>query len=103
MITGHYSVTETVCRASSVVRWEGDNLEDIITFLGKIPARLEIVDERLRITVRSGCGFTLESNAVELDIFLREGDGLTYTPVGISVIRELVYSDERPSEHETIH
>ena len=103
MITAHPDVTETVCRAPSVVRWEGDNLGDVITFLGKIPARLEIVDERLRITVRSGCGFTLESNAVELDIFLREGDGLTYTPVGISVIRELVYSDERPRPNEKLH
>jgi len=103
LITAHSNVTETVTRASCVVRWEGDNLADIIKFFGNIPVLVEIVEERVRISMRSSCGFTLESDAVELDLFLREGDGLAYTASGIDVIWGLVYADERPKGDDTIH
>ena len=96
-------MTETVTRASCVVRWEGDNLADIIKFFGNIPVRLEVLDGQLRLIVRPTDGITLEGGATELDIFLREGDGLAYIHGGIDVIRELMYSDERPKHGDTIH
>ncbi len=96
-------MTETVSRAPCVVRWEGDNLSDVVKFLGNIPARLEVLNGRLRINILSGLGFSLESGAVELILFLKDGDGLTYTPGGISVIRDLVYSDERPGLNDYVH
>ncbi len=103
MIPGHSNVTETVSRAPCVVRWEGDNIADIIKFLGNIPAGLEKQSECLRVRIRAVNGLTLEDGAIELDLFLRDGDGLTYTPGGISVIRELVYSDERPGPNDKLH
>ncbi len=94
---------ETVTRAPCVVRWEGDNIADIIKFLGNIPARFERQGGRLRLMLRATDGISLENGAIELDLFLRAGDGLTYTPGGISVIRELVYSDERAGADEWVH
>ena len=94
---------QAVSRIDGVVRWEGDNLADIIKFLGKIPVRLENLDGQLRLIVRPTDGITLEGGATELDIFLREGDGLAYIHGGIDVIRELVYADERPKHDDTIH
>ncbi len=86
-----------------VVRWEGDNIAAIIKFFGTIPVRLEVLDGQLRLIVRPTAGITLEAGATELDIFLREGDGLAYIHGGIDVIRELVYADERPKHDDTIH
>ncbi len=96
-------MTETVSRAPCVVRWEGDNIADIIKFLGNIPARFERQNEVLRLMLRARDGISLENGAIELDLFLRDGDGLTYTPGGISVIRELVYSDERAGPNDLLH
>ena len=53
--------------------------------------------------LRACDGLSLEGGAIELDLFLRDGDGLTYTPGGISVIRGLVYSDERAGPNELLH
>ena len=96
-------MTETVSRAPCVVRWEGDNIADIIKFLGKIPVRFERQGGRLRLMIRACDGLSLEGGAIELDLFLRDGDGLTYTSGGISVIRDLVYSDERPGPSDLLH
>ena len=94
---------ETVTRAPCVVRWEGDNIADIIKFLGNIPARFEKKGGRLRLMLRASEGISLPDGAVELDLFLNDGDGLTYTTGGINVIRGLVYSDERVGPNDQLH
>ncbi len=96
-------MTETVSRAPCVVRWEGDNIADIVKFLGNIPVRLEHQHGNLMLVIHAVDGMSLESGATELILVLRDGDGLTYTPGGISVIRGLVYSDERAGPNDYLH
>ena len=96
-------MTETVSRAPCVVRWEGDNIADIVKFLGNIPARLENQNGNLMLVIHAVDGVCLENGGTELSLVLRDGDGLTYTPGGISVIRDLVYSDERPGLNDYVH
>ncbi len=103
MIPNHSNVTETVSRAPCVVRWEGDNIADIVKFLGNIPVRLENQDGSLMVVIQAIDGISLESGGTELSLVLRDGDGLTYTTGGISVIRDLVYSDERPGPSDYVH
>ena len=96
-------MTETVSRAPCVVRWEGDNIADIVKFLGNIPARLENQGGNLMLVIQAIEGVCLENGGTELSLVLRDGDGLTYTTGGINVIRGLVYSDERAGPNDLLH
>ena len=66
-------------------------------FLKDIPALIEVSDGRLDIKVYAVDGITLENNAVALEIFLRDGDGLMRDGDLLGVARNIVYKDEEPA------
>ena len=90
-------------RVDSVIRWEGNNIDKIVAFMGDIPALFEISDTGLHIKIYQVGNIILQDSAVALEILLRDGEGLLRDGPMLGVTRNIVYSDERPGPNELVH